>query len=71
MTSDALVTLLHSEYAKALNLTPIIKAHIQLMIIKKTLKSISLGYRSAEEEGGVMLDEVLKRLLATKECITV
>ncbi|KAF7684235.1 hypothetical protein TCON_0579 [Astathelohania contejeani] len=47
MTWDGVLTKYHRDYLKELNITFKIEAYIQLMVLKKTLKTISLNTKEA------------------------
>ena len=51
MTWNGLVTKYHSKYRRELDIDNRIEAYIQSRVIKKTLESISLGYRQGLGEG--------------------
>ncbi|KAL6121624.1 hypothetical protein NUSPORA_01435 [Nucleospora cyclopteri] len=50
LTWDGVITKYHSLYVKKLSIPPKIHAHIQTIVPKKTLESISLDFRRGLQE---------------------
>ena len=64
MSWDGIVTNIHRKYVQGIGLADSIEAYIQGIVLKKTLKSISLDHRQGETEEAEIQGEAAEQAAA-------